>query len=481
MGCALLVESVSWRFFRIVISGGKGLTCILDGGATFCMLGPLMLLNPFTPSEIAASPELFFGRRVELETAEAAIKKGSLLIQGGIGIGKSSLLAQVRSRAEGFGTANTGDSVCVVGHKDVKSVDDLARLLLDSFVEIDESSNSFKLKFGGIAEYESREVVKNFTQGRHLSTLLRILTKEHLAHIEDKERLLVIAIDEGDKCPIAIARLIRALSTHLQQEHIARVRFVVAGVNPYFKVMLDEDEGLQRFFYEKIHLQPMPIPEAQELFEQKLKIVVRDAEEREIGITVNPDVVGLSVALSGGHPHVLQLLGSHIIDHENSSGDGEPIIDKDDMMEALRVICYEDRGYVYDRLLHALQASGHLIVLKLLLSLADRSFPTRIPRDSAGGQPMEALEWLTDNNVLLVVDEYEYGLVDEFLRIRMLLDFAGENPRDMSSKILSSGSLQHYPMIGAKDREDADYYEEIARDFAKQHYRKLRPKDPFED
>ena len=54
---------------------------------------------------------------------------------------------------------------------------------------------------------------------------------------------------------------------------------------------------------------------------------------------------------------MLQLLGSHIVDHENQSDDG--IIDKNDTVEALRTICYEDRGYIYDRLLHSLQMSGY--------------------------------------------------------------------------------------------------------------------------
>jgi hypothetical protein len=160
-------------------------------------------------------------------------------------------------------------------------------------VEIDESSNAFKLKIGALAEYENREVVKNFTEGRHLATLQRVLTKEYVRDFSEERRLLVIAIDEADKCPILIARLIRAVSTHVQQEHIEGIRFVIAGVNPYYQLMLNEDEGLQRFFYKRIELQPMPISEAQELFEAKLGIVIQDAMNRSLQIEVNPEVSGL--------------------------------------------------------------------------------------------------------------------------------------------------------------------------------------------
>ena len=443
-----------------------------------------MLINPFTPTQIAANPDQFFGRRIELDDAAMALKKGSVLIQGGIGIGKSSLLAQVRLRVEGFGTTPMGETVCIVGHKDIMNVDDLARSLLDLFVEIDESSNGFKLKIGGFAEYESREIVKNFTEGRHLATLQRVLTKEFVREFSEENRLLVIAIDEADKCPVAIARLVRAVSTHVQQEHIEGVRFVIAGVNPYFKVMVDEDEGLQRFFYKRIDLQPMPIPEAQELFEAKLNLVIQDARQRDLEIEVNPDISGIVVALSGGHPHVLQLLGSHIIDHENQSDDG--IIDKNDTVEALRTVCYEDRGYIYDRLLHSLRMIGYFDVLKKILSMADRSFPTRVPRDQTDGLDRKAIQWLTDNNILLVVNDYEYGLVDEFLRIRLLLDSAGENPRDMSNRILSFTALEYYPTRPERDRLDLDNYEEELRResierLIRRYDQEERGKDPFEE
>jgi len=62
------------------------------------------------------------------------------------------------------------------------------------------------------------------------------------------------------------------------------------------------------------------------------------------------------------------------------------------MVEALRTICYEDRGYVYDRLLHLLQMNDYLKVFKKILSMADRSFPTRVSRDQAAALPPKALQ-----------------------------------------------------------------------------------------
>ena len=96
-----------------------------------------MLLNPFTPSEIAALPEDFFGRRNELGLLERCVAKGSVAIQGAIGIGKSSLLARVRLMMEGFNSGHECHTVMAVGNRDIHSVDDAARLVLDRFVHCD--------------------------------------------------------------------------------------------------------------------------------------------------------------------------------------------------------------------------------------------------------------------------------------------------------------------------------------------------------
>ena len=61
-----------------------------------------MLLNPFTPAEIASHPGDFYGRHEELRELERSLTLGSIAIQGPIGIGKSSLLARGLTMMEGF-------------------------------------------------------------------------------------------------------------------------------------------------------------------------------------------------------------------------------------------------------------------------------------------------------------------------------------------------------------------------------------------
>ena len=90
------------------------------------------LYNPFTPSEIAANPDDFFGRSDELNLMCNSLPQGSVAIQGVVGIGKSSLLSRGLIQMEGFDSDNSAKSVMAVGDKDVKTVDEAARLLLES-------------------------------------------------------------------------------------------------------------------------------------------------------------------------------------------------------------------------------------------------------------------------------------------------------------------------------------------------------------
>ena len=49
---------------------------------------------------------------------------------------------------------------------------------------------------------------------------------------------------------------------------------------------------------------------------------VRSAADDGVKLEVDPTIVSRVVALSGGHPHLLQLLGSHLIEHEDEDPDG---------------------------------------------------------------------------------------------------------------------------------------------------------------
>jgi len=388
-----------------------------------------MLINPFTPAAIASAPDDFFGRAEELRTVETSMRQGSVLIDGPIGIGKSSLLSHSILTMEGFGTDHRATSVTAVGHRDVRTVDDAALLLLQEFVQIDETQRSAEFRVGvGIpdvlrAEYSrtGAEIFRYFQEGRHLSALQKIVEKRSLPSALGEGELLLLCIDEADKCPVAIARLIRSVLTYTQQQGVRSVRFVLAGVSPFFKDIVAEDAGVRRFFYKYITLKPLTAEDSADLLETKFALVARDAEVQGDQLKIHPRVIPRVVELSGGHPHILQLLGSHLVEQENEDPDG--IIDSHDLEGCLRRVCYEDRAQVYEATLHMLDLEGRAEDLTELLDSGRAGFPTRIEQDKAvEAIGNEAIQWFVEHNILSPRDGAVYGLVDEFLRIRLLLD-----------------------------------------------------------
>ncbi len=352
---------------------------------------------------------------------------------------------------EGFDSGNRCDSVVSVGDRDVKTIDEAARLVLESFTEVDERQSNIKLKLGTIYEFESKEICRQFGEGRHLAALKRLVQREYLERVLAGRNLLILAVDEADKCPAAIARLFRSLVTHAQQQGISNLRFLLAGVSPFVEDMTREDPGVSRFVYRTITLAPMDLDEATELVEFKFTQLVSESAVNGTHLEIDPSVIRRIVNLSGGHPHIVQLLGSHIVENEIEDSDG--LIDARDFHGALRRICYEDRVAVYNNTLHLLNITGYYDTLLTLLGVSTaspldictRNFPTRINAGLAREAVEEGeLDWLVQNNVLRYVGD-SYALIDEFLRIRIMFDLGDAEAEYLRrSSSLSLDELRDY-------------------------------------
>ena len=323
------------------------------------------IINPFTPSSIASQPDMFFGRVDELRDVTRALGQGSVAIQGAIGIGKSSLLSKALLHLSGFESDYNSTYVTVVANADIETVDDAARLILEEMAEIDEKRNTIKISLPKIVSYESQEVYRQFEQNRHLAALTRLIRDPSFQVEINKTDSFIIAVDEADKCPEAMARLMRAIETKVQLDGITNLRFLFAGVSPFFEEMIREDPGISRFIYRNLSLSVMNNDDVEDLLDYKFEQLAKQAEVDGISLTIDPNIIERIKQLSGGHPHLLQLLGSLIIEHEYADPDGE--IDKRDMVNSLQTICYESRGPVYENIIHYLQLEDKFAVFERLL------------------------------------------------------------------------------------------------------------------
>lgn len=396
------------------------------------------MINPFTPSEIASLPEDFFGRDKEIQLLARSINQGSVCIEGSFGIGKSSFMSRTLLHMDGFASDENNIFIMVVGHADIKTVDDAALLVLDKLVSIDSAEKKLRIGFSTIISYESSEAYSYFNEGRHLSALSKIVAdKAFTAQISGVNKF-IIAIDECEKCAPAIAMLMRTLCTEIQLQGIKNLRFVLAGVSPFYQTMANTDRGVTRFIYKCLHLEPLDQDTSQALLDEKFSQLTSSIYDGGGALNIHPDVIDRIAAMSGGHPHLLQLLGSHVVEHEYEDPDG--CIDLRDLVGSLREICYQSRGRDYDLLIHTMKNESYFSDYCSFITLAGGRFPSRIDREQAlenidGG----SLDWLMSRNIISLQDDKTYSVVDEFLRIRVVLDLQDSKVDEMEVEIIENG------------------------------------------
>jgi hypothetical protein len=159
----------------------------------------------------------------------------------------------------------------VVGSKEITSVDQLARLVLEELVDPDETKRTLSIGISSILKYEGSRAYQHFKEGRHLTALNRIVEDEAFRKVMQQAGFFIIAIDECDKISPTAARLIRVILTKTQLQGVTNIRFLLSGISPFFQQMIAEDQGLTRFIYETVNLGPMDHEAALDLLEEKFE------------------------------------------------------------------------------------------------------------------------------------------------------------------------------------------------------------------
>jgi hypothetical protein len=202
--------------------------------------------------------------------------------------------------------------------------------------------------------------------------------------------------------------------------------------------MANTDRGVTRFIYKCLHLEPLDQDTSQALLDEKFSQLTSSIYDGGGALNIHPDVIDRIAAMSGGHPHLLQLLGSHVVEHEYEDPDG--CIDLRDLVGSLREICYQSRGRDYDLLIHTMKNESYFSDYCSFIALAGGRFPSRIDREQAlenidGG----SLDWLMSRNIISLQDDKTYSVVDEFLRIRVVLDLQDSKVDEMEVEIIENG------------------------------------------
>lgn len=400
----------------------------------------LEIVNPFTPSEIASSPDSFFGRGTELSVLSRSVKVGSVVIQGPVGIGKSSLLSRLMMHLDGYLSNEEATSVICVGHRDIQTVDDAARLILERLVDIDEQKKVLRIGVPKFFQYESSDGYNYFCEGRHLAALSRVIEGTSFIDNLKKSNLFIIAIDEADKCAGPIARILRTIGTITQLNGIKNLRFVLSGVSPFYEEMISEDEGIYRFVYKNLQISNLEKGDAKHLLDSKFKIVANQLNEDGIDVRIDTSIIDRIMQLSNGHPHLIQLLGSHVI--ESECADPDQIIDAKDLYNSLEAICFDSRGPIYERIIHMMDLNGRRDKFERIVSLAGGIFPAEIDMNKLRQEiNPEEIDWFLARNIISIRDENSYGIVDEFLRVRFIIEAEQKSVVDLEEQLMMQGAI----------------------------------------
>jgi len=341
---------------------------------------------------------------------------------------------------DGFASEEVSTYKIVVGHGDIKTIDQAAQLILEELVSIETNSQTLTVGIPNVASYSSTQAYTLFQEGRHLAALSKILEDQAFKEFINKGGYFIIAVDEAEKCAPAVARLFRHVATKSQLNGVNNIRFVFAGVSPFVERMVSEDQGVIRFIYETIELKPFELEEAREFLDDKFSEVVSSAEELDSDLHVDPAVIDRIVQLSGGHPHLLQLLGSHVVEHEYANADG--VIDNEDLVGSLEKICYQKRAPVYEALIHDMKIEQRYASYLALLEMMGGKFPGRVDIHEAKKRLDRAdIDWFLARNVIIVTADDDYEVVDELLRVRVIMDRYNDYEA-VESELLDHGELR---------------------------------------
>lgn len=372
------------------------------------------LENPFTPKSIASGEKDFFGRSQEISELQDNLRLGHVAIHGPVGIGKSSLLARISQIMQGeIDSKHRSTVVHGVCSKEIKTADDAAAVILAELPIQTQIENETAI---GPAFLRWVSKSKPATDQTPMTLLRRFVQEATPPQLE----YLILAFDQAENCPSALTVLVRTLTTSLELKGCHKLRLMLSGVSPYFDRVIHGDTGLNRVF-SLVHILPLHSDDARELLETKFRVVIDESRRSGLDVRIDPRVLKTIVRLSGGHPHLIQLLGSHLIQHENDNPDD--LIDVKDLGGAVHRICYKDRGDIYTKIIESLETVDMLRPFTTLLTLAGSKHPTVINRKQAlevVGEDM--LKEFVQRDIFVRGRRGELRLVDEFLRLRLSLD-----------------------------------------------------------
>jgi len=224
--------------------------------------------------------------------------------------------------------------------------------------------------FGVSASVDAKAIDKAVTlRDQAISILSNLVATLREAEAADRRDGILIVIDElqnlGDI--ETAAPTLRGILSALDFKRLGNVSFMLIGLEKAFDDFMAGDESARRAF-DPIKLEVMPLGEATEVLTKGFK----DAE-----LTWNKDVLERNIAVTGGYPHSIQVVGHHLVDLDS---DGN--IEQDDWQKAIQKTATELQEKDFSRMYSfAGKQTGHEKTLNVLALFGPRMSKSELVKD----------------------------------------------------------------------------------------------------
>jgi len=382
-------------------------------------------IDPFTPDLPIDSPDRFSGRKNEIDSAVDSLfqllnnNPRHTIITGDRGIGKSSVLTQVKNIAEGNMELlkrlqiNAGvdrfDFICA-WHDCSK--DQTPAILASGILRQLESKfkNIYKnlkieLNVGGILKIGQQdssvatisEIVEQFCES--LSTISSKTS-------ENRKSGVILFFDELDrvKPDSGVATFFKLAAEKLSRDNIKNIAFFAGGISGAIQKLEEEHASIYRTFKD-VPLPRLEKPEVNEILETGFN---------QVGCSYTTQVVENVFNLSAGYPEPVHLLGSQLL-----KSDDDDHLDEQDFENAKIEVVETLRR---NRLASSLKAAGsgkYQEILRAMASYEGTNIPLSYITKETGyeqNQYSTNMGNLIKRGIILQVDRGVYCFVDPLLK-----------------------------------------------------------------
>ncbi|EMB9077225.1 ATP-binding protein [Enterobacter roggenkampii] len=382
-------------------------------------------IDPFTPDLPIDSPDRFSGRRTQMDSVVDSLFQLSnnqprhTIITGDRGIGKSSVLTQVKNISEGdmnlLNRLNIDPGVdkfdFICAWHDC-STDQNPSILASGILK--QLENRFKSVFNGLKlELNIAGILKVGGKDSSVATISEISEKfcSDLTTVsnqaKDKGKSgVILFFDELDRVrpDSGVATFFKLSAEKLSRDKVKNIAFFAAGITGAIQNLEEEHASIYRTFKD------VPLPKLQESEADEILKTGFNA----VKCTYDAEVIKSVFRLSAGYPEPVHLLGSQLLksdsDNHLDSNDFENA--KNEVIETLRK----------NKLASSLQAAGsgkYQEILRAMAKFEGANVPLSYISNEIGyeqNQYSANMGNLVKRDIISQVDRGVYSFIDPLLK-----------------------------------------------------------------